>query len=215
MSSAMILPNDTLLFQGDSITNAFRMPDEINNAYQLGAGYTLLIAAHLLASHPGDNLRFVNRGVSGNRLADLLERWQEDCIDLRPTVLSLLVGVNDTGHDVSGKPGSTPAEYARDYRRLLEWTRRELPAVRLVLCEPFALVVGTVTPAWRENLIPRQQVVRQLAEEFDAAFVPLQTPFDDAGRQAPPAYWIYDGIHPTAAGFGLLAREWLAVVIGG
>ncbi len=206
-------PNDTVLFQGDSVTNAFRMPNEINNAYQLGAGYALLVSAHLLATRPGDRLQFVNRGISGHRIADLLARWQADCIDVRPTVLSLLIGINDTAHDTGGQPGATPADYARDYRKLLEWTRRELPAVRFVLCEPFALVVGDrVTPAWRENLKPRQETVRQIAREFDAAFVPLQKPFDDACRKAPADYWIYDGVHPTAAGFGLIARQWLAAV---
>ena len=215
-----IHPNDTILFQGDSvtnafrmpdeITNAFRMPDEINNAYQLGAGYALMIAAHLLASRPGDGLRFLNRGICGNRLPDLLARWQTDCIDLRPTMLSLLIGINDTAHNVGGKLGSSLAEFARDYRNLLEWTRRELPTVRFVLCEPFTLLAGNVTPVWRENLLPRQDTVRELAGEFGAVFVPLQKPFDEACGQAPAEYWIYDGIHPTAAGFGLIARQWLA-----
>lgn len=209
----MICQNDTILFQGDSVTNAFRMPDEINNAYQLGAGYALLIAAHLLASRPGDGLRFINRGISGNRLPELLARWQTDCIDLQPTVLSLLIGINDTAHDVNGKRGSSLTEYARDYRNLLEWTRRELPTVRFVLCEPFTLLAGNVTPVWRENLQPRQDTVRQLAGEFDAVFVPLQEPFDEACGQAPAEYWIYDGIHPSAAGFGLIAREWAAAML--
>ena len=208
----IIRPNDTVLFQGDSITNAFRMPDEINNAYQLGAGYALLVAAHLLATRPGDQLRFINRGVSGHRLADLLTRWQTDCIDLKPTVLSLLIGINDTMHAMGGAADASAAGYARDYRKLLEWTRRELPEVRLVLCEPFTLVAGNVTPAWREDLAPRQQAVRQLAREFDAVFVPLQQVFDDACKKAPAEYWIYDGIHPTAAGAGLLARQWLTTV---
>ena len=208
----IIRPNDTVLFQGDSITNAFRMPDEINNAYQLGAGYALLVAAHLLATRPGDQLRYINRGVSGHRLADLLTRWQTDCIDLKPTVLSLLIGINDTIHAMGGATYASAADYARDYRKLLEWTRRELPEVRLVLCEPFTLVTGQVTPAWREDLAPRQQAVRQLAREFDAVFVPLQQLFDDACQKAPAEYWIYDGIHPTAAGAGLLARQWLTTV---
>ena len=209
---AFIRPDDSILFQGDSITHAFRMPNEISNAYQLGAGYALLIGAHLLASRPNDHLRFHNRGISGNKLTDLLARWQRDCIEMQPTVLSLLIGANDVAHDVTGGSGSSPADYARDYRKLLQWTRRELPAVRLVLCEPLVLATGTVTTAWRDNLIPRQQTVRQLAREFDAVFVPFQQPFDDACRQAPTEYWIFDGIHPTAAGFGLIAREWLAAM---
>lgn len=212
MKNQNLQTEDRILFQGDSITDAFRKPEEINEAYQLGNGYVFLIAAHLRLAQPTAGYVFFNRGICGNRIANLVERWDADCLALRPTVVSLLVGINDTAHDVGGKPGASLAEYVHDYRKLLDWTRRELPAVRLVLCEPFALCAGRVTPAWRENLRPRQEAIRQLARECQAVFVPLQQPFDDACAHAPAAYWIYDGIHPTAAGFGLIAREWLAAV---
>jgi lysophospholipase L1-like esterase len=182
-----IQQNDRILFQGDSITDAFRKPAEINEAYQLGTGYV-----------------FFNRGVSGNRIANLVERWDADCLALQPTMVSVLIGINDTAHDVGGKPGSSLADYEKHYRTLLT----SVPA-RFVLCEPFALVTGTVTPAWRENLLPRQRLVRQLAAEFGAVFVELQAAFDAAARQMPAEYWIYDGIHPTAAGHALIARCWL------
>ena len=208
----MIHPGSTVLFQGDSITNAFRMPNEINDAYQMGAGYAMLVAATVRAARPADRIRFVNRGVSGDRVVSLAARWQADCLDLRPDMVSLLVGINDTAHHVGGKPGASVAEFAADYRGLLEMTRLTLPGVRLVLGEPFTLVAGGVTEDWVRDLALRQAVVRQLAGEFGAMHVPFQSAFDAAVRQAPADYWIYDGIHPTAAGFGLMARLWLACV---
>jgi len=200
----MIQPRDTILFQGDSITNAFRRPEEINNAFQLGAGYALLIAARLLLERPADQLTFLNRGVSGDTVQKLADRWRADCLELRPTVLSILVGINDTG---------TPLpEFTATYREILQTTRRELPVVRLVLCEPYALPCGQITPARTAELQLRQAVVRQLAAEFAATFVPLQAPFTDAAARTRPEDWAYDGIHATAAGFALIAREWLARV---
>ena len=65
MNQSFLQPRDTILFQGDSITNAFRRPAEINNAYQLGAGYSLLIASQLLLQCPTDQLHFLNRGDAG------------------------------------------------------------------------------------------------------------------------------------------------------
>ena len=91
----MIRPGDHILFQGDSITNAFRKPEEVCNAYQLGSGYAMLVAAQLLAVRPNDGLRFSNRSVSGEGIDGLAHRWRTDCLDLRPDVLSILVGIND------------------------------------------------------------------------------------------------------------------------
>ena len=207
-------PHDRILFQGDSITDAFRKPDEINNAYQLGAGYVLLIAAELLAARPRDGLLFFNRGISGNRVADLRARWQVDCLDLEPSVLNLLVGVNDTALQVAGVAGSSVAEYADQYRQLLEQTRRARPSVRFILCEPFLLRAGKVTEDWVRDLAARRAVVKDLAREYHAVFVPFQAAFDQAATQAPAVYWSYDGVHPTAAGFGLMARVWLDTLAG-
>jgi acyl-CoA thioesterase-1 len=87
---------DCVLFQGDSITNAFRMPQEVNDCYQMGAGYALMVAARIRSGLPSARISFMNRGVSGNGIQDLLARWRPDCLDLRPDILSILIGVNDT-----------------------------------------------------------------------------------------------------------------------
>lgn len=208
----MILPNDLILFQGDSITNAFRKPEERNLAYRMGAGYALLIAAHLGLTRPGDQLRFENRGVSGQGVAALEARWDVDCLDLSPNVVSILVGVNDAERGEAGEGLISPHAYHIHYRTLLERTRASCPGVRFVLCEPFLLPCELGNPQRMARLCPLQASVRQLAREFDAVFVPLQSRFDAALTEAPASYWAYDGIHPTAAGFGLIARCWLEAV---
>ena len=124
----MIQPRDRILFQGDSITHAFRRPEEINNAFQMGNGYAFLIAAELLRSRPSDGLVFFNRGVCGDGIPKLSDRWQADCLDLKPTVLSILIGINDTLGEVdSGGPG--PSAYAQGYRELLQRTKAALPEI--------------------------------------------------------------------------------------
>lgn len=205
---------DIVLFQGDSITDAFRKPEEINNAYRLGNGYVLMVAAKLLYTRPDDQFEFQNRGISGQRLSALAARWQTDTLDLAPSVVSLLIGINDTMAQAAGNTSVSPAQYEHDYRDLLKRTRDALPGVRLILCEPFALPCGMVTEQWFEPLRHRQQAVRELAKEFDAVFVSLQGVFDAAARRVTPEYWMYDGVHPTAPGHYLLARTWLEAVCG-
>jgi lysophospholipase L1-like esterase len=198
---------DAVLFQGDSITNAFRMPQEVNDCYQMGSGYAMLVAARIRAERPQDRITFFNRGVSGNGIQDLLARWRPDCLDLRPDVLSILIGVND-----ALAMGSIE-EWGQHYRRLLAMTRKELPKTRIILCEPFLLPVGKISKAMLENMAERQREFSRIVADEDVAVVMLQKVFNQASRQAPADYWAYDGIHPTAAGAGLIARAWLKLPV--
>lgn len=203
------------LFQGDSITNAHRMPREPNNAYQLGAGYAMMIAATLLKVRPDAGLAFHNRGVSGDNLPAMAHRWQADCLDLRPDVVSILIGINDTVGCVRGNTQLAADHFDRDYRRLLDTTRAALPDVQLVLCEPFALETGVITADVVADLRRRQAVVIAIAQTYNATYVPLQQAFTAAAASnGDPAYWIYDGIHPTAPGHRLIADQWLEHVVG-
>src|SRR5690606_20831604 len=83
---------DTVLFQGDSITDAGRKRDDThaNSGKALGGGYAFLAACELLYGHAGKNLQIYNKGVSGNKVYQLAERWEEDCLKLQPEVLSIL-----------------------------------------------------------------------------------------------------------------------------
>lgn len=210
----LLKPNSKLLFQGDSITDTGRNREMVqpNLGSALGTGYCHLIAAQLLADRPNDGLQIYNRGISGNRVVDLYARWRVDAINLQPDVISILIGVNDTWHGFMYDNGVEVERYATIYRMLLEYTRQQLPKVQLVLCEPFVLPCGVVTPAWISEMDQRRTIVREVADAFDAVFVPFQSVLRDALRQAPAEYWAADGVHPTPAGHRLLADCWLQYV---
>lgn len=209
-----IKPNSLILFQGDSITDAGRnRENELpNNPQALGSGYPNLIAAQLLQSQPADDLQFLNRGISGNRVVDLYARWKSDALNLKPDVISILIGVNDTWHEFGSQNGVEVDRYETVYRMLLNFTKEKLPDVTLVLCAPFVLRCGVVTEEWLVEMAQRQAVVSRLAEEFGAIHVPSQTAFNEAVETAPPSYWAADGVHPTPAGHQVLANTWLDAV---
>jgi lysophospholipase L1-like esterase len=205
---AAFRPGDTILFQGDSITdgNRGRSPDP---NHILGHGYQFIIAAKYGEMYPERHLTFINRGVSGNKVSDLAARWQSDALDLKPELLSILVGINDQMANVP------PAEFEKTYDKLLADTVAALPHVRFVLCEPFTLPVGP----HKENYAPwlaaiqvRARIVERLATKYHAPVVHLQKAFDDACRRAPADYWIWDGVHPTYSGHQIVADEWVRTV---
>ena len=212
----MIDPNSVILFQGDSITDTQRNRDNTqpNQGVALGTGYVNQIASALLHRYPSYNLQFFNRGISGNRIVDLYARWRVDAINLRPTLISILIGVNDTWHHFGSNNGVEVDRYAHVYRMLLEYTRQQLPDTRLVLCEPFVLPCGVVKAAWQDEMAARQQIVQKLADDFGATFIPFQRHFNQVANTPSPTYWLGDGVHPTPAGHYLLAEAWLQSVVG-
>jgi lysophospholipase L1-like esterase len=204
----------TLLFQGDSITDGNRGRTEDPN-HIMGHGYAFSIASRVGADHPGRNLKFINKGISGNTVSDLSARWQQDALELKPDLISILVGVNDVLFRLRDRNTLQPSTFEEEYKKMLTRTREALPDVLLVLGEPFVLPVGMVKEneaQWTPEVRQCQHVVKKLAHEFNAVFVGYQQVFSDACKKAPAAYWIWDGIHPTVAGHELMAREWMRVV---
>ena len=174
----------------------------------------MLIAARLLPDHPAAKLRTFNRGISGNKVPDLARRWQADCIALEPTVLSILIGVNDIWHTLNGNYDGTVDSYETGLRQLLEETKRQLPQVKLVMCEPFVLRCGAVNDNWFPEFDERRAACRRVADAMQCTWVPFQTMFDEAtGEEVPPDYWAGDGVHPSLAGHALMAKTWLATVL--
>jgi len=203
---------DVVLFQGDSITDAGRNKKRElpNNAGSFGGGYALLAAAWLLEALAEKELTIYNRGISGNKVYQLAERWDKDCINLNPNVLSILIGVNDYWHFRNGNYDGTTEIYENDFRKLLARTREALPDIKLLICQPFILTETTaVDQSWVEPFSVYQQMARKISDEFNATWVPFQEAFDQAIGVAHPTYWTNDGVHPSMAGAQLMANTWL------
>lgn len=210
-----IRDNDIILFQGDSITDGGRDHKMIenHNSRALGGGYAFLAAADLLRSHPERRMTFYNRGIGGNKVVQLAARWHKDCLDMTPNVLSILIGVNDYWAKFNGTFDGTLQLYRDDYRKLIEQTLRVLPDVKLVIGEPFAIKnVKAVTDAWYPAFDGYREAAREIAADYQAAFVPYQKVFDKAVATGNPSYWTTDGVHPTLAGAQLMAEAWRTVV---
>ena len=200
-----------ILFQGDSITDAGRKKEvtAANDTKALGTGYAAIITGQILFAHAGLGLQCHNRGISGNKVPDLAARWDADAIALKPDVLSIMIGVNDLWHTLAfgQKYKGTIEDYETSYRALIERTLKEVPGVRIVICEPFT----TRTSEDFKVLAQYRAVSKKLAEEKNLTFVPFQSLFDEASKAAPAEFWLWDGIHPSTSGHAIMADMWRQV----
>ncbi|MEM6507440.1 MAG: GDSL-type esterase/lipase family protein [Planctomycetota bacterium] len=215
--AVFLKPGATVLLQGDSITDAGRKKDDLepNSMPALGKGYASMIAYHLLTRHKDKGLKIYNRGISGNKVPQLDARWGQDCLDLKPDVLSVMIGVNDYWHTVAfgNKYDGTVESYGTGLKALLMRTMEALPEVQVVICEPFVVRAadGTTRPDWFPEFDERRARAQEAARSVGAVWVPFQSMFDDAvAAGTPNKHWSRDDIHVNPNGAALMAMRWLS-----
>ncbi|MHC4482241.1 MAG: SGNH/GDSL hydrolase family protein [Planctomycetota bacterium] len=201
-------PNQTILFTGDSITDA----DRDQPAFRpFGSGYVHFVANLLLAGYPHLNLNIINTGIGGNTIRDLKSRWEKDCLRHKPDVLSVLIGINDLYWQYADSAGFArgvyPDEYELTYKRLLSQVRQRCN-LQLVLMEPFMFCDDRENRMF-EGLRAYIDIVRKLAKEFDAVLVSLQSRIDEQIKQVPPEKWSADSVHPYVWAHAWIAQCWL------
>ncbi|MEO7991287.1 MAG: SGNH/GDSL hydrolase family protein [Chryseolinea sp.] len=216
--SAIVKPekeNLRFLFQGDSITDGNRGRSEDPN-HILGHGYCFAVSSRIGTDFPQHGFQFINRGISGNTVNDLGKRWQTDTLDLKSDVLSLLVGINDVNALIDGKEDALDAKmFENEYRKLLTSCKEQNPGLLIVLGLPFFFASGwrkSQYEKWHPLTLERADIVRRIANDFNAVLVDYPSAFEEARKRAPIDYWIWDGVHPTAFGHELMAREWIKQV---
>ena len=197
-----------ILFQGDSITDAGRNREDDSNK---GVGYPTVVAAKLGYEYPGE-YEFLNRGISGNRVVDLLARIKVDMINLKPDYMSILIGINDVWHEVGCQNGISAEKYEELYNILIRDLLEALPDLKIMILEPFVLDAAATGEHWEyfhTETIKRAEAAKRIAEKYNLPFIPLQNRFDEACKLAPASYWLRDGVHPTSAGHELIAKAWI------
>ena len=198
-----------ILFFGDSITDMGRNR-ESDGVFGLGKGYVFYAAGDLKKEDP--SIEVINRGISGNRIVDLYARIKADIINLKPDLMSILIGVNDVWHELGENPNGVELDrFIKVYDMLITDTLKVLPNLKIILLEPFVLKGGATEENYERFLEVKEyaKAVKALAEKYSLEFLPLQDAFDKAAEKSCAEYYLYDGVHPDAAGARLIADEWI------
>ena len=198
-------PKSTIVFIGDSITDA----DRLEPAYRpFGYGYVHFVAYRLLAKYPEHNFSIINTGISSDTIRDLDYRWERDCLNHKPDILSVLIGINDVFRGYTSQPDEAVLldEYQLTYKRLLSLVKEKYNC-QLILIEPFMFCYEKTNPAYRA-LQQYIHAVRALAEKFRAILVPLQELIDKKIKTIPPKKFSDDMVHPYVWAHAWIAQQW-------
>ena len=196
----------TILFQGDSITDAGRSRDFDPH---MGFGYATMTAGKIGLDDPG-KYRFLNRGVSGNRSTDLYARIKNDTINLKPDILTVLIGVNDVWHEVAHQNGVSAQKFEKILEMYLYEVKEALPDIQIFLLEPFVLR-GPETEKDFDDFAPevalRADACKRIAAQIGLTFVPLQGKLSALAEKTCVEYVLRDGVHPSYVGHEVISRE--------
>lgn len=202
-----------ILFQGDSVTDAGR---DRSDFHDMGDGYPKYASGMISDSYPDEEFEFINLGVSGDRTENLLSRWNEDAIELQPDIISVLIGVNDVWHRHSPTDSiyhaqTSDEQFESNYRKLLAELKEKTNA-KILMLSPFMLDAPIMQPIIPE-LKSINKIVKNLADEFADAYLPLDEIFEAALPNTPePLYYSADGVHPNAEGACFIAEKYLEAI---
>ncbi len=169
----------------------------------------VMIGDSLTADWPYQDQAIVGRGIGGQTSAQILVRFHQDAVALKPEIVHILAGTNDT----AGNTGpSSPDMYIANIKAMVDMAR----------ANDIEVVLGTIPPAakfpWRPRVDPQDWAqrlsrdLRALALENDlilADYHAALTAPDGSIREE----LFQDGAHPTEAGYARM-REVLHEALG-
>ena len=185
-----------ILFQGDSITDAGRKADGI------GTGYVKYAIEAIRAKFPEIEFEFVNKGISGNQTKDLVARIQEDFVDIKADIVSVMIGINDTWHHMEDKQFVPEELFESNYRKVLEAIKAT--GAKIMMIEPF--IVNESKINFYDDLYKKILIERKLAREFADVYMPLDGLLAERWTNAPATDFSNDGVHPNAKGSALIGQ---------
>lgn len=197
----------TVLFIGDSITDCGRRGAE----RPLGAGYVKLFHDLLILREPEKKVNLINKGIGGDNVVGLANRWSDDVLRHKPDWLSVKIGINDL-HGMLRDPqnGISPRRFADNYMAILDRTVAQFPKCRLLLIDPFYLSLEKSPNSFRHKvleLLPEYlAVVHQASRKFNTRLIRTHELFQGLLKHHEPDTFCAEPVHPNQSGHLVIAE---------
>lgn len=205
--SVKIRNDESILFVGDSITDCGRR--EANRP--LGGGYVKFFNDLMIAREPAKRMTIINKGISGNTVKDLQNRWYDDVLRHKPDWLSIKIGINDLHCYLASTPESvSPEEFRASYDDILSQTKERLPKSKILLIEPFYISNEKSKTSLRHDvlkLIPEYiSVVRKMHQKYRTRIVKTHTVFSRLLKYYESDTFCPEPVHPNSTGHLVIAE---------
>lgn len=197
-----------ILFFGDSITDMNRLRSA-GLPYSLGVGHVNVIANRLLTKNA--DIEIINRGNGGDKITNMMARLNEDVIDLKPDIVTILVGTNDVWHKITHHSGTPYQKWSSLYKEMIETIQKKLPKCKIFICEPFFIHGEATDYCYKEfsRVFKYARKAKKIAKEYNLVFIPLQKKLNKMADKVGNSNVLFDGVHPNVIGADVIAKAWL------
>lgn len=205
--STQIQSGQKVVFIGDSITDCGRRESQ----RPLGNGYVKLFADLMISREPAKRVEIVNKGIGGDNVAGLRNRWTDDVLRNRPDWLSIKIGINDLhGYLFAARNELAPQPYEAAYREILERTRQTLPKCRILLVDPFYISRDTTPNSQRKQVLDSMPdylaIVDKLSRTFKTRHIKMHELFGRLLKGYEPDTFCAEPVHPNPTGHLVIAE---------
>ena len=203
--------SDKIIFFGDSITWAAKLKESgegapANNPF--GSGFVSLFNAYMTIHYPTLNLRIINKGISGDRSIDLLNRIEEDVISYKPNWMVLMIGVNDAWRQFdSGQIDSfliSNDVYKHNVEKIISFCLKA--NINILICSPFMVETNKKDPL-RVKLDEYTNILKELVSKYQLIYADIQGAYDKLLKKIPPYTMSNDRIHVNYTGHMIIMEE--------
>lgn len=200
---------ETVLFIGDSITDCGRR----GGNGPLGDGYVRWFDILLTLREPQKRVTVINKGIGGDQVTGLRNRWSDDVLRHQPDCLSVKIGINDL-HSALGNPNDpnavTPEVFEEAYDTILTRTRKELPCCKILLIDPFYISIEQSPNTWRRRVLDALpayiDVVHSMAAKHKTLLVETHTLFQQLLKFRDADTFCPEPVHPNSVGHLAIAE---------
>jgi lysophospholipase L1-like esterase len=204
-----------IVFLGDSITQ---------QAEDFEDGFISIIRQNLVQ----DKFELVGKGISGNKVSDLLTRYKSDVLDLNPDIVFIYIGINDVWHKYDFGTGSDIDLYEKGLRTIISDIKSL--GSEIVLCTPTVIgentgdfVLGNqfkdveTMEKMNSDLDTFSEVVRKLSNEYETELLDLRKIFMDYLAENninndAAGILTTDGVHLNKQGNKLIADQMIKFI---
>lgn len=203
MEKIKISKNSKVVFLGDSITDV-----KFNRRKRFSIKGKNIYALQLKKRFKkySKNIDVQIKGIASNRTYHVYDRLTRDCIDLKPDVIIMLIGVNDAWeHYVPEQYPPNPRRTQPHIREIYRRFSEELPGVQVLYLMPFMIDSVEEKLPFHKTLDEYREMLGNIAEGNGAVVLDLQQVFYEKQQQIEPSKMAIDGIHPTDYGHKVIA----------
>lgn len=202
-----IKTKESILFIGDSITDCGRRTTD----RPLGQGYVKFFTDLLILREPTMQISVMNKGIDGDVVAGLRNRWQDDVLYNRPDWLFIKIGINDLHRTLMKSPDAIPPDIFREvYEDIITKTKTALPKCKMVLIDPFYISRDNSKNSFCHEvlqLLPEYlKIVSKLSKKHKTYHLTTHEIFQRLLNDHEPDAFCPEPVHPNQTGHLAIAE---------